>query len=161
MSAILELRLAKRSEAEIMARMSRDFIETGLGWQWRSQRILHHIRCPDSVVLAARNPEQLMGFAIMRFRLEEAHLLLLAVDPLCRQRGIGRQLVDWLEKSARTAGITTIYLEVRADNQAARAFYGALGYHDLYLIPGYYQGREPALRMAHDLRVKPPASPLW
>lgn len=160
MSVILELRPAKRSDAEIMARMSRDFIETGLGWQWRSERILRHILCPDSVVLAARTSEKLMGFAIMHFRLEEAYLLLLAVDSLCRRCGIGRQLVEWLEKSARTAGITTIYLEVRADNKAARAFYGELGYHDLYLIPGYYQGREPALRMAHDLRVKPPASPL-
>jgi len=160
MSAILELRPAKRSEAEIMARMSRDFIEAGLDWQWRSQRILNHIDCLDSVVLAARNIDRLMGFAIMHFLQEEAHLLLLAVEPAFRQCGIGKQLVEWLEKSARTAGITTIYLEVRADNRAARAFYRALGYHNLYLIPGYYQGREVALRMAHDLRVKPPTSPL-
>ncbi|MEE4379587.1 MAG: GNAT family N-acetyltransferase [Candidatus Competibacteraceae bacterium] len=161
MSVILELRPARRSEAEIMARMSRDFIETGLGWQWRSQRILHHIRCTDSVVLAARNPAQLVGFAIMHFGLDEAHLLLLAVETAFRRRGVGRQLVEWLEKSARTAGIATIYLEVRANNPAAQDFYRALDYHDLYLVPDYYQGRESALRMAHDLRVKPPASPLW
>ncbi|MEZ5585287.1 MAG: hypothetical protein R3F37_23330 [Candidatus Competibacteraceae bacterium] len=88
MSAILELRPARQSEAEIMARMSRDFIETGLGWQWRAQRILRHIHCPDSVVLAARTPEHLMGFAIMHFRLEEAYLLLLAVEPACRRQGL-------------------------------------------------------------------------
>jgi ribosomal-protein-alanine N-acetyltransferase len=160
MSAILELRPARRSEAEAMACMSRDFIETGLGWQWREQRILHHMRCQDSVVLAARTPEQLMGFAIMHFLWEEAHLLLLAVEPAYRRQGVGLQLVRWLEKSARTAGIETIYLEVRANNPAAQAFYRALDYHDLYLIPGYYQRREPALRMAHDLRVRPPGSPL-
>ncbi|MCP5425168.1 MAG: ribosomal protein S18-alanine N-acetyltransferase [Gammaproteobacteria bacterium] len=135
--------------------MSRDFIEVGLRWQWQPERVIHHIRCADSMVLVARTGKRLIGFAIMQFYWEHAHLLLLAVRPSYRRLGLGRRLVEWLEKSARTAGIATVYLEVRTHNQRAQGFYRALGYSDLQRMPGYYQGRESALRMAHDLRVAP------
>ena len=42
-------------------------------------------------------------------------------------------------------------LEVRADNAGARAFYERLGYRRLALLPGYYQGREDALRLERSL----------
>ena len=60
-------------------------------------------------------------------------------------------MVKWLEESALTAGISVIYLEVRATNQIALAFYQKLGYHQVAVMPGYYGGRESALQMAHDL----------
>ena len=62
-------------------------------------------------------------------------------------------MVKWLEKSARVAGISAVFLEVRAKNQAARAFYRALGYREKALLALYYSGREAAITMVHDLRV--------
>ena len=49
------------------------------------------------------------------------------------------------------AGSFVIYLEVRAGNQVARAFYQALGYRRVAHVPRYYQGVEAAIRMARDL----------
>ena len=46
-----------------------------------------------------------------------------------------------------------IGLELRATNEAAFAFYSALGYRELGRVPGYYQGVEPAIRMARDVRT--------
>ena len=37
---------------------------------------------------------------------------------------------------------------MRATNDAAFAFYSTLGYRELGRVPGYYQGIEPAIRMA-------------
>ena len=87
----------------------------------------------------------------MRFGAEEAHLDLLAVSPKYRRNGIGRKLIEWLEKSALVAGISVIYLEVRAANEAARAFYLSLGYCFVTRVLGYYGGREAAVCMARDL----------
>lgn len=146
-----ELRLATVADAGALAAMSRDLVETGLGWSWKRPRIIAHIRSPESVVLVAMSGRRLVGFAIMRFGDEEAHLDLLAVRPKYRRAGVGRRLVEWLEKSALVAGISVIYLEVREVNPEAQAFYRRLGYCRAARLAGYYQGQESAILMARDL----------
>ncbi len=106
-------------------------------------------------MLAARAGTAIVGFAIMRYGDDTAHLNLLAVAPAHRRRGIGRRLVAWLEDTALTAGTFTIALELRAGNAGARAFYAALGYRELVRVPGYYQGRECAIRMVRDVARQP------
>lgn len=111
------------------------------------------MRHPDSVVLVARASAAIAGFAIMRYSDDVAHLNLLAVDPDHRRRGVARRLMSWLEETAITAGTFIIGLELRATNAAAFAFYSSLGYRELGRVPGYYQGVEPAIRMARDVRA--------
>lgn len=134
--------------------MSRDLIESGLGWSWQSGRVMARIRSQDTMVLTARDREQVIGFAIMEFAELEAHLDLLAVLPSYRRAGIGRRLIQWLEKSARVAGTFMVHLEVRISNRSAQAFYRALSYQQMAWVPRYYGGYEDAVRMAHDLRVR-------
>jgi len=151
MSADIEFRLALISEAGQLAVMSRELVEQGLGWSWTTPRIIRHIRAPDSTVLVARRAGRIVGFAIMRFGEDEAHLDLLAVKADSQRKGIGRQLMGWLEETALVAGISIIRLEVRASNEAARRFYGGLGYLCVRQIRGYYSRHEPAICMAVDL----------
>jgi ribosomal-protein-alanine N-acetyltransferase len=87
----------------------------------------------------------------MDFYDDHAHLSLLAVQPGLQRQGIGRQLLEWLEASARTAGIFSVKLELRAGNDAARAFYERLGFRERGRKRAYYSGREDALLMVHDL----------
>jgi ribosomal-protein-alanine N-acetyltransferase len=149
----IELRLAKIPEARMIAEMSRDFIETGLGWTWTPDRIAKQVRCADTLVLVAPEGGQLIGFACMRFREEDAHLNLLCVRRSHQRRGIGRRLMKWLETTALTAGIVSIHLEVRAINHGARRFYHALGYEEAGELRRYYRGRESAIRMVRHLRA--------
>lgn len=156
MNKRIEFKLAKSSDASRIGSMSRDLIEHGLPWSWDPARIMQQIRCHDTVVLTAWDRRQVIGFAIMRFLEESAHLNLLAVDARYQGMGVGRGLVEWLEHSARIAGTFIISLEVRLSNQGARAFYRKLGYTELARIPRYYAGREAAMRMSRDLRVRYP-----
>lgn len=156
MSQNPELRLARPADAARIALMSRDLVEHGLPWSWNGARVAKHVRCPDSVVLTAWVERRLAGFAIMHFRDESAHLHLLAIDSGFQRLGIGCRLIEWLEKSARVAGTFIVSLEVRASNHAARAFYRRLGYTELVCIPGYYSGREAAIRMSRDLCCRSP-----
>ncbi len=151
MSAPAEIRLATVSDAGILALMSRDLVEVGLGWSWTQSRIIRHIKSPESVVLIAQIHKLIVGFAIMRFGQEEAHLDLLAVRPKFQRGGVGRRLIEWLEKSALVAGISVIYLEVRENKMDARAFYKKLGYSRVTRLSGYYRGRESAICMGRDL----------
>jgi len=144
-------RLATPADAPVIATLSRDLIETGLGWSWTPMRVARNIRDRDTVVVVAGAPDRVAGFAIMYFAMEEAHLNLLAVRPDRRRAGLGSGLVRWLEASALTAGIGIVHLEARASSAGARAFYEKLGYRCVECLRGYYRGREDALHMTHDL----------
>jgi ribosomal protein S18 acetylase RimI-like enzyme len=82
-------------------------------------------------------------------------LNLLAVQPGYQRLGIGRQLLEWLEASARTAGTFAVQLELRATNDGARRFYERLGYREVARKTAYYGGHEDAVRMLHNLAVEP------
>ena len=118
-------------------------------------RVAASIRAPNVNVLVARIHGNVAGFAIMRYGDDDAHLDLLAVAPPYRRAGLGRQLLQWLEKCAVVAGIFKVDLEVRAENEGAQLFYRRMGYRTLAYLPGYYQGIEAALRMGRDLSCRP------
>jgi len=147
----LVLRAAHPSEAASLATMSRLQVEYGLNWRWTPARVRRHVRDRETMVLVASIGGIIEGFAIMKFHDDDAHLLLLAVQPKARRAGIGRALVEWLEKSCRTAGIQRIRLEVRASNQPARLFYEKLSYRSIRQVPAYYGNREAAVVMGKPL----------
>jgi len=142
---------ARFADAAPIATTSRHLIEHGLGWSWTPTRVRAAIRSPKRLVVVARAAERLAGFGVMRYDDEEAHLELLGVEHARQRTGLGRRLVEWLEKPALVAGISTVFLEVRESNRAARAFYVRLGYRELEILPRYYQGREAAIRMTRTL----------
>lgn len=149
----VRIRVARNADAAPVARLSRIHVEHDLPWSWTEERILKAIHHPETAVIVARAGRRLAGFAIMQFGDAHAHLNLLAVAPGYRGRGLGRELVGWLESCARTAGIFDVRLELRADNHGARAFYEALGYAEDGRVRAYYAGREDARRMHRDLSV--------
>ena len=146
-------RLANPGDAYEIAVMSRYLIEVGLrGWTWPPERVVKAIKARNTNVLVVDVKQHLVGFAIMDFGDTSAHLSLLAVKPTHQRCGIGKQLMAWLEEAALTAGITTVSLELRSNNFAARTFYRMLGYKELAYIPGYYRGVETAVKMGRDIR---------
>ena len=157
----ITLRPGRLADAEKIAVMSRDIIESGLGWSWGPDRVARSLRNKDTVTVIACDRERIVAFAIMYFGDEHAHLNLLAVRPSHQRLGIGRRLVEWLFESAHVAGIATIHLELRANNYAGRTFYRALGFTESAYIPGYYRGREMALRMLRMLRRPGTPLPAW
>ena len=144
--------LAIAADAQRIAALSRDSIEQGLEWSWTPRRVLRSLADTATNVVVARSGNRFVGFAIMKYADDEAHLLLLAVQAGYRRRGVGSALIAWLEATARVAGIALISLEARAGNAAARAFYRGLGYREVGLLEGYYRGVEDAVRIAKDLR---------
>jgi ribosomal protein S18 acetylase RimI-like enzyme len=129
-AAALGIRPARTSDAATIAAMSRDLIEAGLGWKYDAPKVASLIAEPDVLSLVACDRLGLAGFAIMQFGDERAHLVLLAVHRRCQRQGVARRLMQW-----------------RAGNEAARAFYRAMGFTDAGLLCGYYRNRESAVRM--------------
>ena len=157
MSTAPTLRLATRADAPGIAALSRDRIEQGLGWSWTAPRVLRSIADRGTNAVVACDGARLLGFGIMKYHDDEAHLLLLAVRADAGRRGIGSAMLRWLEQSALVAGVGQVYLEARLANAEARAFYAKLGYREIQTLAGYYQGREACVRLAKDLWLAPVA----
>ena len=175
----IAIRPAEPRDAQAISAMSRDFIESGLGWKYDAARVLRAMRDKETLAVVACEggkgqgrgaaagsvAASVAGFAIMEFGDERAHLVLLAVRPSHRRLGIGQRLLDWLLESTRTAGMASIHLELRAGNDAARRFYRAMGFYETVLVPGYYRSgegkKEGALRMLRVLRNPGPVPYTW
>ena len=146
------IRLATAADAPAIADMSRQYIESGLGWSWTPARIAAAIADRETNVALIDQPDGVLAFGIMHYADRTAHLALLAVDPAQRRRGIAARLVAWLEKCADTAGIERIRVEARSDNPEALAFYQKLGYVQIDRLARYYRGVLDAVRLEKTLR---------
>ena len=87
------------------------------------------------------------GFFLARQTLDEEELLLFAVDPACRRRGLGGQLLDYFCASATRNGVRRIFLEMRNGNPAAR-LYESRDFHRVGKRPAYYRGLDGTRRDA-------------
>ncbi|WP_416907524.1 MAG: ribosomal protein S18-alanine N-acetyltransferase [Polymorphobacter sp.] len=81
-----------------------------------------------------------LGFSLCRRILDEAELLLVAVAPEARGRGLGRALLLQARKDSRNLGCSRMFLEVRENNQPARRLYHEAGFFDVGRRPDYYSG---------------------
>lgn len=142
------IRLATPADAEAIALESRAEIEHGLEWGWEPWRVSEVMAHPETNVVVAVEGATMLGFGIMEYRDDIAHLVLFAVRRRSRRRGIGSALLAWLEKVAATAGIGQFRVEARLSNDAARAFYKRHGYVEIEVVPGMYQRMEDGVRLA-------------
>jgi GNAT superfamily N-acetyltransferase len=97
-------------------------------------RLVHVALCGDQIVgsgqlLLSRWPNA-------RHRVELQKLL---VSPPFQGRGIGRLLMGALHDEARCQGRSLVLLGARRGG-SAEAFYRALGYHEVGVVPGYSIG---------------------
>jgi ribosomal-protein-alanine N-acetyltransferase len=98
---------------------------------------------------AACHGGRLVGFAVVAYMVDEAHLLNICVHPRARGEGVGRHLLRHVLATAAHEGMARLLLEVRVSNHAALALYQNEGFHEIGQRPGYY----PAANGREDARV--------
>ncbi len=105
----------------------------GQGRGWSAAEFADLLASPLTCLHAAPH-----GFALARLIADEAELLTLATDPDHRRRGIAAGLLASLEVDLCLRGAARQFLEVAADNGAARALYARAGYAASGRRAGYY-----------------------
>lgn len=83
--------------------------------------------------------EVLLGYAGLAVAGPDADVQTLAVAPHAQRRGLGARLLDALLDAARRGGAASVLLEVRADNEPAKALYAARGFERVGVRRRYYQ----------------------
>ena len=138
MIANTAVRIATLVDAAEIAAMSRDYIEYGLPWGWKYERVAKAVNDPETNVVVIGAQGALVAFGIMSYSEDEAHLQLFAVRHAHQRRGMGSAVLTWLETVARTGGAKRIRVEARKDNDAARIFYCEHGYHERKISKAMY-----------------------
>ena len=124
--------------SNIMDVMESAFPKTyGEGWNYHQCRSM--LAMPSAKLLIARRSETICGFVISRRAADEEELLMIAVAPECRSQGVGYLLLEQMLLSARASRVAAVFLEMRADNPAAK-LYAKFGFQRIGLRKNYYTG---------------------
>ncbi len=106
--------------------------------------------------LVARHQEDYVGFILAHHTTGEGEILTFGVSPDYRRQSVGSLLLKQLLTALAGHGVETIFLEVSANNAAARQLYENFGFERAGHRPGYYRksaGAEDALILRRELTI--------
>ncbi len=112
--------------------------------------IRRFIAAQSARVFVAVSGQELLGNLVLLLRANsrKARIYSVVVSPKARGLGFGSRLVEAAERCARDRRREAVTLEVRADNDAARALYARRGYVEERALPAFYEDGANGLRLA-------------
>lgn len=115
---------------------------------WTLKQFQESVDSYSSTVIEVN--QKVVGFCILQSVVDEANLLLMAIDPSMQGKGLGFELLDQSISLLKNDPVQ-IFLEVRESNAAAIALYEKSGFHQIDLRRNYYPmadgGKEHAVIM--------------
>lgn len=118
---------------------------------WSEADIRDQLERADRVFTGAWRDADFSGFAGSRYVADEADLLTIVVDAGRQRGGIGTGLLGDHLLALSHRSVSTVFLEVAAGNDAARALYARFGFAPVGDRKAYYpdagQGRGDAVTM--------------
>jgi ribosomal-protein-alanine acetyltransferase len=146
--AALEIRPAQAEDLHRIAWLE----DQSFADSWPYELLAYDLKHPRALVLLAeRAGEPAAGYISFHHAGGEAEILRLAVDPGARRRGVARALVESGLDRLRAERVERCHLEVRQDNEAAIAFYQALGFARTGRRRSYYRDGSDALVLSRAL----------
>lgn len=144
MNSVAQKRHFTKTDA-IMRVMSSAF-EPTFGEAWNRRQVNDALALPSTHALLVngkgalinKNYLETAGFVLSRHAADEEELLLIAVLPKYRARGLGQILLDRLFDAASARGVSQVFLEMRRGNPAVH-LYNKLGFFPIGERPGYYK----------------------
>ncbi len=124
--------------ADIAKLMERAFLPE-FGEAWTKQQFTNAMLMQGMDLFVANDADTITAFALTRCVLDECELLLIAVNPSNRNRGIGQELLNSIQQNCLSNGISRIFLEMRENNDAV-SLYQRFGFVITGHRPRYYKG---------------------
>jgi ribosomal protein S18 acetylase RimI-like enzyme len=115
-----------------------------------------------TMVVVAETQRGPVGFAMMARMADQgagqetAEIMAIAVDPSRQGHGVGRALMEALERKAREASIRRLILHTAIDNMTAKALFSRLGFSVAESRKGFYPEGQHALMMIKILSPRKP-----
>ena len=146
------IRLASLDDLDAICRLDTDSFPVADRFPRRTWRLLLGASAQSqssfTLVATGDGPTPLMGAInlLLRRGSQVARIYSIAVAAAARGRGLARHLIAAAE-ARLPPHITAISLEVRSDNEAARALYHRVGFTLVAPLPGYYADGADGVRL--------------
>ncbi|WP_294355442.1 ribosomal protein S18-alanine N-acetyltransferase [uncultured Sphingomonas sp.] len=144
----VELASGRVSDADAVDRVMQAAFDPRYGEAWTRAQCVGILTMPGVWLTLARMEGEVVGFALVRAIMDEAELLLIAVAPSARRRGVAGALMRSMLAECRGRGVKRVHLEVRANN-AAIALYCAQGFTKAGERRDYYRAKSGETFDAH------------
>jgi tRNA threonylcarbamoyladenosine biosynthesis protein TsaB len=121
---------------------------------WREADIAELLASPGCVALLATSDDGPVGFLMYRAVADEAEIITLCVEPAYQRRGAGLQIVLAAQHLLKSYNISSLFLEVAADNKDALSLYKRAGFLEVGKRKAYYARKNGAAEDALIMRVQ-------
>ena len=98
--------------------------------------------------------KKLLGLCSAWLVIDELHITFIAVHPLHQRRGLGKFLLTDLIKRSKTLQTNHIHLEVKENNEPAKALYKSMGFKTVGNRSNFYKDGSDALILRKETNNK-------
>ena len=114
---------------------------------WNTKTLEDELKNDNSYYIVAKFDNTIIGFAGLKYVLDEADIMNIVTKKNARSCGIGSILFEHLLNYAKENGIIKITLEVNENNVAAINLYKKFGFEQIAKRENYYNGIDTAIIM--------------
>jgi [ribosomal protein S18]-alanine N-acetyltransferase len=126
--------MLRRNLPEVLETEQRSF-----EFAWTEEDFLRCLRQRNCIGMVAEQDEKVVGFMIYELHKAKVHILDFAVNPSCRRRGVGSQMVQKVISKWLSPRRTRIILKVRETNLTAQLFFSKQSFKAVRVLRGYYE----------------------
>ena len=124
-----------------------DLDQRSLNGLWSRSQWEKELTDPKRICLGIIELEnkKLLGLCSAWLVIDELHITAVAVDPTHQRRGLGKSLLSDLIKRSKSLQTNHIHLEVKNNNEPAKAFYKSMGFKIVGNRPSFYKDGSDAI----------------
>ncbi|WP_269606239.1 ribosomal protein S18-alanine N-acetyltransferase [Prochlorococcus marinus] len=124
-----------------------DLDQKSLNGLWTKSQWERELTDPNRICIGIIELEtkKLLGLCSAWLVIEELHITFIAVHPLHQRRGLGKFLLTDLIKRSKSLQTNHIHLEVKENNEPAKAFYKSMGFKRVGNRTNFYKDGSDAL----------------
>ena len=131
----MDIRRAYPEDAAAIAEMEKNIF----GDPWSESDVVSYINSKIGMCYTALEGGEPIGYIIGQRIPPEAEVYRIAVREDKRRNQVGNLLLTYALEAEGDRGVTTVFLEVRSQNAAAREFYRYIGFNEVGFRDNYYQ----------------------
>ena len=130
--------------------------QKSLNGLWTKPQWEKELNDPKRICLGIMELEtkKLLGLCSAWLIIDKLHITFMAVHPLHQRKGLGKLLMSSLIKRAKTLQKNHIHLEVKDNNEPAKAFYKSMGFKTVGNRSNFYKDGSDALLLNKEIHTK-------
>ena len=97
--------------------------------------------------------KKLLGLCSACLVVDELHITFIAVYPMHQRKGLGKILISEIIKRSKSLQTNHIYLEVKNNNEPAKALYKSMGFIPIGIRSNLYKDGSDALTLTKEIKT--------